>query len=332
MVEPGQCTLILDESDMIDENPDMMSILKTGYDYLKRVPKTNTNSWKQEFFFTYCLKIIIAERSLNQLKARGVNDRTFSYTTYVGDPEGDIKEVMMPQGDPYRERELDRLMTFRKLMLVYRLMHFKDPITDIDIGVKGRNKELCKPYIQLFYGTNVQEEIEQTLQKYLDTKNQKKSTSLEYALLPIIELINEERSKLISVSRVWQKITTKLDGLSAFDKPEQEFHSTDHGTLYRTTITKIICDKFGAEPKRGSGGKREIFFNLGKLQKIQKSYNIEVKIKTTLKNNVTATETETETNESSDSSDGIDSILDSASNIAKENGVNVLKYSQTDKD
>jgi hypothetical protein len=113
MVEPGQCTLILDESDMIDENPDMMSILKTGYDYLKRVPKTNTNSWKQEFIFTYCLKIIIAERSLNQLKARGVNDRTFSYTTYVGDPEGDIKEVMMPQGDPYRERELDRLMTFR---------------------------------------------------------------------------------------------------------------------------------------------------------------------------------------------------------------------------
>src|SRR3989442_669270 len=82
-----------------DESHDMMSILKTGYDYLKKVPKTNTNTWKQEFFFTYGLKIIIGERSLSQQIAKGVLDRTFQYTTYPGDPEGDIKEVMTPQGD-----------------------------------------------------------------------------------------------------------------------------------------------------------------------------------------------------------------------------------------
>ncbi|HEY6668207.1 MAG TPA: DUF4326 domain-containing protein [Candidatus Nitrosopolaris sp.] len=285
MVEPGQCTLILDESDMIDEDPMMMSILKTGYDLLKRVPKTNLNSWKQEYFFTYCLKIIIAERSLNQLKARGVNDRILAYTAYVGDPEGDIKEVMTPQGDPYRQRELDRLIQFRKLMLVYRLVHFNDAITDIDIGVKGRNKELCKPYIKLFYNTNVQKEVEQTLQKFLDIKNNRKSTSLEYALLPIItELINKERTNIILVSRVWQNITATLDGQSAYDKPDEEYHSTDHGTLYRKTITKIICDKFGAEPKREAHtGKRQLVFNLDKLRKIQKFYDTEIKIKTSLR-------------------------------------------------
>jgi hypothetical protein len=44
-IEPGQCTMVLDESDNnIDESPDMMAILKTGYDYLKKVPKTNTNT------------------------------------------------------------------------------------------------------------------------------------------------------------------------------------------------------------------------------------------------------------------------------------------------
>ena len=114
VVEPGQCTLVCDESRNMDESADMMSILSTGYDYSKKVPKTNTNTWKQEFFFTYGLKIIIGENSLNQHKARGVLDRTFQYTTYPGDPQGDIKEVMNPQGDPYRKRELDDLMHFRK--------------------------------------------------------------------------------------------------------------------------------------------------------------------------------------------------------------------------
>jgi hypothetical protein len=55
---------------------------------------------------------------------------------------------MNPQGDPYRKKELDELMHFRKLMLIYRLVNYKDIITEIHIGIKRRNKELCKSYIQ----------------------------------------------------------------------------------------------------------------------------------------------------------------------------------------
>jgi hypothetical protein len=61
-------------------------------------------------------------------------------------------------------------------MLVYRLIHFKDSIVDLDIGVKRRDKELCKPYIRLFYGSQSQNEVEQTFQILLDAKNDKKST------------------------------------------------------------------------------------------------------------------------------------------------------------
>jgi hypothetical protein len=32
-------------------------------------------------------------------------------------------------------------------MLVYRLVHFDDAILDIDIGLDGRDKELCKPLL-----------------------------------------------------------------------------------------------------------------------------------------------------------------------------------------
>ena len=93
--------------------------------------------------------------------------------------DADIKETMNPQGDPIRELALRDLIDFRKLMLVYRLIHFADPIPDINIGVKGRNKELFKPYIQLFHNSEAQNEIEETLQKFLGAKNERKSNSLE---------------------------------------------------------------------------------------------------------------------------------------------------------
>jgi hypothetical protein len=80
-------------------------------------------------------------------------------------------------------------------MLIYRLIHFKDPIPDIDINIQRRNKELCKPCIQLFYGTPVQEKLEQTFQTFLDIKNRKRARSLEAILIPVVIKMVEEEGK-----------------------------------------------------------------------------------------------------------------------------------------
>lgn len=82
-----------------------MSILKSGYHIKKKVAKTNTNTWKQEFYWTYCFKMIIGERSLGS-NAKGVLDRAFRIYTYRGTPQHDIKEVLNPQGNPERPRLL----------------------------------------------------------------------------------------------------------------------------------------------------------------------------------------------------------------------------------
>jgi hypothetical protein len=242
----SQCVLILDEADRIDESIDMMNILKSGNDFTKRVQKTNTNSWKQEYFYTYCLKIIIAEKSPSRLKAKGLLDRMLVFTVYPGSPPLDIKEVMNPQGDPNRTREYNRLIAFRKLMLIYRLKIFKDPITDIDINVQRRNKELCKPCIQLFYGTPVQEKIEQTFQTFLDIKNSKRARSLEAILIPVIIELVEQEGDEISSKRIWEFIQEKIQGELY---SSNEYHIADY-ILYRSTVTKLLEDKFGAEPPK----------------------------------------------------------------------------------
>ncbi len=163
-------------------------------------------------------------------------------------------------------------------MLAYRLAHYKDTIPDIDIGIKRRNRELCKPYIQLFYGSNVQQEIEQTLQKFLDSKNSRKSTSLESVLLPIITgLTSSDKSMSISVSTIWDKIINTLEG--QLDE-SGVFHTSDW-KLYKNTITKLMGDKFGATKTHTNKGS-VLTFALDKLERIDRSYNLEIKIKTTL--------------------------------------------------
>ena len=153
--EPAQCTIVLEEADRIDKSPELMAILKTGSARNGRVPKINPNTFKQEFFFSYCQKIIISERSLSQSIAKGVITRILPINCFKGQTNYDIKEILNPTdtGGSQNKELMKELEDFRKLLLVYRLVHFKNPIPDLDIGVEGRNKELVKHLIQLFYGS-----------------------------------------------------------------------------------------------------------------------------------------------------------------------------------
>lgn len=130
----------------------MMAIPKTGYQLNGKVPKINTITLRQEFFFTYGLKIIICEKSMNLTVAKGVHDRTFSFTAYPGDPIFDIKETMNPQGNPPCKKRMDDIISFRKLLLIYRLIHSKDPIADIDTGFRQRRRRQCRKEIRWFFG------------------------------------------------------------------------------------------------------------------------------------------------------------------------------------
>jgi hypothetical protein len=195
-------------------------------------------------------------------------------------------------------------LLFRKLMLVYRVIHFKDPIPDIDINVQRRNKELCKPYIQLFYGSKSQTKIEQTLEYFLQQKSERKSASIENVLLPLIINLMSEEGNSISISSIWKKITSEIEGTLIND---DEYHTIDYGNLYRNKITKLVCDKFGAESKRVHKG-RVLLFNPDKLQRILRSYATETKIKTTLKR---------------DGSDGSDATTETIDTLSENDNIEI---------
>jgi hypothetical protein len=274
-IEPGQCTIILDEADKIDKSPEMMAILKTGYQLNGKVPKINTNTLRQEFFFTYCLKIIISERSMSLTEAKGVYDRTFSFTAYAGDPKFDIKETLNPQGNVACQSRLDQLRGFRKLLLIYRLIHFNDLVPDVNTGLKRRNRELCKPILQLFCDSvmETRTEIKSMLEHFLAVKKHRKENTIEVFLLPLIINLVSENGKELPASSIWHRITAGgLDGHYDERRPN-EYQTADFGTIYRNSITNIICDKFGAERRHKERG-NILIFDPEKLVKIGKSYDI----------------------------------------------------------
>jgi hypothetical protein len=326
-IESGQCSLVIDEADKIDKSPDMMNVLKAGYAYGKKVPKINMTVEKQNFYYPYCIKITLAERLPSQYAAKGVLDRMFTWTVYIGENQYDIKEVQNPQGDPIREELLEELKSFRKEMLIYRLIHFKDPIEDIDVGLKGRNKELCKPTIQLFHGTQSEQEIQKALQKHLDAKNRKKGNSIEASLHPLISsLVNKGGNKVLGKD-IWTDIVNGGIEGSYDPKKANEFQSAEHGTLFRNTLTAIICDKFGAERKHGENG--TIFtFDPDKLWKVGRAYDLTTKIQTRFdlghnsnSNNTSEKKTEPTTDDDPEGSEGSEGYSGKAERFDNSNDV-----------
>jgi hypothetical protein len=328
--EAGQVTIIAEEFDRIDEKSQIMAMLKEGYHPNAKVPRMNNENTKMNFFLPFGFKIMIAERSPNENKAKGLLDRSFPIKTYKGHPKYDIKEVRNPQGNKERQKTLDQITDLRRLLLSFKIEHFKDPLPEVDIGLDGRDKELCKPLLQLFYGLGASKEtlneIENALRHFLDLKNNRKDDSLEALIYPIIVDIVSRYGNEISTSLLWDHIARSIDGYfdKFIDKEGNEciknpnvFHTLDHGNLYRNSTISMIRDKFGAEIKHKKIG-NFLLFNPNQLARAGGIYGRTEGIQTKLAG-------ESEGAVSCDVSDACDALLsegrDSNSLAFRENQV-----------
>lgn len=298
-VEPGQCTIIEDEADSISEDPDKVRILKAGYEYNAKIPKTNMNTRNQEqnWYYPYCYKMILAEKSLSEWKAKGLVDRTFTFKCRPGRVRFSIKKVVSQtiNKSPELERLYNELLDFRKLMLCYRLIHYEDELPQIKIDVINRDEELSYPLLQLFYGTEAFEEIKTALEFFLKQRRERRQRSLEAALYPIIKdlvIINTDlTSDLVNIpySKIWEKITTG-EIIKGNKNSDIQYETHEYGPLYHNTLSKLTGDKFSANLRHKEEGSI-LTFDRPKFESYDEVYNHqadgsenEVKIKVELAN------------------------------------------------
>ncbi|HEY7777166.1 MAG TPA: hypothetical protein VIA09_01380, partial [Nitrososphaeraceae archaeon] len=322
-IEPGQCIIIEDEGDNISDDPDKIRILKNGYEYTGKVPKINMNTYEQKqiWYRPYCFKMILAEKSMSQWKAKGLVDRTFTVNCRPGSVRYSIKEVITDtiNRDPSLLKLYDELMDFRKLMICYRLVNYTNSLPNIETGLKNRYNELCKPLLQLFWGTDAISEVIKTLEIFIDQRKNRIENSIEAVVYPIIENAVSKLGNEISVRVIWEFITDSLEGYFDVNKDGNKirptlFHSEDYGDLHMKVMTSMICDKLGAKLKHRNNG-NVLVFDPDYLVKIGRSYGRFEGIQTRLAdvnslNQFEEMQLDDSKSCNNDSSDSSDSILE----------------------
>ncbi len=153
-VELGQVTIAEDELDDIDRDELKRKIYKIGYDNTGQTTRTldgslstRTNRW----YYTYSFKIFAAEQPPDSKGLEGFNDRTFRIESIKGNPRFLVKTILNEmqkspdkQNPKYRQI-ISKIDYLRKLLLVYRLLHYEDVIEEVDTNIDGRALELTSP-------------------------------------------------------------------------------------------------------------------------------------------------------------------------------------------
>jgi hypothetical protein len=276
-VEPGQCVIIEDEGDSISDNPDKIAILKIAYEYNAKIPRTNMNVKNQDmnWFYPYGYKMILAEKSIREWKAKGLVDRTFTNKCRPGRVKYAIKDVvsnLINKSEQFQKLH-HYLLDFRKLMLCYRLVHYKDRLPLLKVNLENRDKELAYPLLQLFHGTGVFDEIKESIEYFINQRHERKANSIEAALYAIIHKLLYPTGKEVVVanyipimfSDIWDSIVTKGEIAGNYNpvKPN-EYDTREYGKLRRGSLSILISDIFGAIPRHTRTGS-ELTFDLRKF-------------------------------------------------------------------
>jgi hypothetical protein len=120
-----------------------MTIYKGGYHSGVKVARNDDTSSgrKSQGFYTYCFKAFTSEKQPDSIKSKGFNERVYVIKCSAGDPDYDINEVISPAGDEDYKSLLDELTDMRKLLLADRLLHYNDPIPNVKLNIKTRDKQ-----------------------------------------------------------------------------------------------------------------------------------------------------------------------------------------------
>ena len=214
-VEVGQVVVAEDELDNIDEDKSKQRIYKVGYDRFGVVPKTldgSLSSRHAQWYFTYCYKIFAAERGPDADDMQGFNDRTFRMTSTSRKPKVYVKSLES-QRDSKKNKDIrSKLEYFRKLMMIYRMLHHNDEIKEVKTNIENRPLELVGGLIQLFSTPTMitgehraRDEILKTLTLFLQEKGQLNKRTINAAIYEVLKLWFEEHQNDV-------KIENRLDG------------------------------------------------------------------------------------------------------------------------
>jgi hypothetical protein len=282
-LEEGQCIILEDEIADIDDQFEKKKMYQTSYrtgTKVTRIYDNNSSSTnnkrkfsRQNGFFLFGFKMFASEKIPDKVKSKGFLERIIPLKAIPGDPEYDISEVIDGSGDEKFKELYQELEDTRKILLMYKLLHYNDTIPDIKLNIKNRYKQLTKPLIRLFKNTESLNDILKSLSKYLIEKNQEKIDSMDSAILTFIINLVSEYGETLYNDQIWDELKEKYPNGKIEEKP-YSWYLEGYGSVSKNSITKTCETKFGAKLHRDPVKGRGLMFNQKTLNKLVENYSI----------------------------------------------------------
>ena len=278
--EEGVGTICEDEADDIDEDLDKMRIYKNGYTTGRPVLRTDTSYGRKQFKFnTFCFKAFAAEKLPDSVRAKGFNERIIELPCVYGFPQYDISEVINDAGEEEYVGLVNELSIARRILLVYRLLHFRDKIPDIKLNIENREKQLFKPVIRSFQKTETLKELLPAISQCVSQKRIKNANTLHAFLYKLVrDLITKQNTTELESTLIWKTICDLLPGNLIPNKP-MSYKSTEFGTISQKGIIETLIQIFGAKPSHNRREKRRLIFDMDKLQRLGRIYDLSIDIR-----------------------------------------------------
>ena len=281
--EEGQCTIAEDEAEDMAYDRDKNNVIKTGYASGGSVPKIELEGGRrQDNWLTYGQKWFAMEELPDEKRMKGILDRAFIYRFIAGNVPYNIKDVLRRARDPKFEPLHDELIHARKLLLCYRLLHYKNPILDLKLNVRNRNEELTKPLIRLFQNSPIAlKRILDSLSHFMTERNEIKKDSFESKLYDAVKELNQEMNcYTFANKKIRDKLKEMLEGVDT--ETEGVFYSPIVGKVSQTRISRVAKSKFKAKAKqdRDEDNKkiRCLEIDPKHLDRLKKNYEVADKI------------------------------------------------------
>ena len=139
-------------------------------------------------------------------------------------------------------------------------------------------KQLFKPVIRIFQNSKTLDELLPVISKYVTQKREANSSSQHAFLYAVArDMIKSRKTTEIESSFIWNYIRENLQGVDIPRKP-LSYDTSEFGTISQKEIILIYEHVFGAKTKK-TNGIRKVYFNIPKLQRLGKVYDLATEIK-----------------------------------------------------
>jgi hypothetical protein len=278
----GIGTPLEDELDNLDVEPDKLRMYKSGYTKGIKVPKSEKGSdserFEQEGYYTYGFKAFAAERMPSSSRSKGFKERIIKMPCSYGLPEYDIQDVINNADDPIYKSLLAELDDLKNRLLIYRLLHYHDPIPTIDTKLQAREKQLWNPLLRVFQSSaKTYDMLRKFAIEYVkESREQKSHSHTAFMLNVIIELQLEYQGRLtLRSSDIWEKYKQLLP--EGEETGKTSYRSAEFGDMSQKPLNEILQDQFKAKPPKHTGNKRELVFKTI-LDRMRQKYRINLEL------------------------------------------------------